>query len=119
MTAWIARILLSVAVFATIPADNDAINHILERTSFGVRAGDVEHVQSVGIERYIDEQLHPDRLSDPGLQSRLQDLGTLRMSSREIAETFERPAIEAREAAAKSGSSDVTPAPEIQQRANS
>ena len=83
MTAWIARILLSVAVFATIPADNDAINHILERTSFGVRAGDVEHVQSVGIERYIDEQLHPDRLSDPGLQSRLQDLGTLRMSSRD------------------------------------
>jgi uncharacterized protein (DUF1800 family) len=71
MTAWITHILLSVAVFATIPADHDAINHLLDRTSFGIRPGDVEHVQAVGVERYIDEQLRPQRLSDADVEARL------------------------------------------------
>jgi uncharacterized protein (DUF1800 family) len=71
MTAWIAQVLTSLAVIASFPADTTVITHVLERTSFGVRPGDVEHVQAIGLERYVDDQLHPERLSDTGVDGRL------------------------------------------------
>jgi uncharacterized protein (DUF1800 family) len=100
MTAWIVRFLLPLAIIAAVPADDHTTTHVLERTSFGARPGDLAHIRAVGIDRYIDEQLHPERLSDAGVDARLADLRTLRMSSKEIAETFELPALEARKAAA-------------------
>src|SRR3954471_8180312 len=71
MTAWIAQLLTSLAVIASLPADNGVITHVLERTSFGVRPGDVQRVQAMGLDRYIDEQLHPERLSDAGADGRV------------------------------------------------
>ncbi|HEX4348034.1 MAG TPA: DUF1800 family protein, partial [Vicinamibacterales bacterium] len=47
---------------ATFPNDPKAIVHVLNRIGFGVRPGDVERVQKMGLERYIDEQLHPERI---------------------------------------------------------
>src|SRR5438067_2269364 len=61
MTAWLVQSLLSIAL----------ITHLLDRVTFGPRPADAEHVQAVGIERYIDEQLHPERLSDAGAEARL------------------------------------------------
>ena len=55
-----------------------------------------EHVRAIGIARYIDEQLHPERLADAGMEARLAGLQTLRMTSREIAEQFEIPQLKAR-----------------------
>ena len=49
MTAWIAQVLTSLAVIASLPADTAVITHVLERTSFGLRPGDVQHVQAIGI----------------------------------------------------------------------
>src|SRR5882672_7338245 len=74
-----------------LPTDDGAIEHLLSRTTFGARAGDAEHVRAVGIERYLDEQLHPDHLADPDVEARLAGLATLRMSSRQIANEFEEP----------------------------
>src|SRR5437763_242613 len=67
MTAWIAQGLLSIAV----------ITHLLDRTSFGPTPADIERVQAIGVERYIDEQVHPERLPDAGLEPRLRDTATL------------------------------------------
>ncbi len=119
MAAWIARTLLvALAVLAT-PSDDASIAHVIDRISFGARPGDVERVRSIGVERYIDEQLHPEHIADAGLDARLADLSTLRLSSREIAERFEVPQIKARQAAAASGTaSDAKPDPVAQQRAN-
>jgi uncharacterized protein (DUF1800 family) len=119
MTAWIARALLfSLAVFA-IPSDEAAVKHVVDRLSFGARAGDVEHVKALGIDKYIEEQLHPERLPDAGLDARLADLSTLRMTSRDIAEKFELPQLRARRAAAANGNAaDVKPDPTEQQHAN-
>src|SRR5262245_20175220 len=116
MTAWIARILLSVAVFATLPSDTKSLTHVLDRTSFGARPGDLERIRALGVERYIEDQLHPERLADPGVDVRLAGLTTLGMSSRQIAEQFERPALEARRAAQAAGG-DGQPPREQQQRA--
>jgi uncharacterized protein (DUF1800 family) len=120
MTAWIARVLIAVLAVFAIPADEAAVKHVIDRTSFGIRPGDVERVTTLGIDRYIDEQLHPDRIADPGVEARLTDLTTLRMSSRQIAEQFELPQIKARQAAARgnANAADVKPDPEMQRRAN-
>jgi uncharacterized protein (DUF1800 family) len=120
MTSWLTRVLvLGLAVFA-IPTDDAAVKHVIDRVSFGVRQGDVERVKALGIERYIDEQLHPERLADPGIDARLADLTTLRMSSRQIADEFEMPQIKARQAAARGNgnAAEVKPDPEMQRRAN-
>jgi uncharacterized protein (DUF1800 family) len=78
------------------PLDQRTIVHVLNRIGFGPRPGDVEHVKEVGLDRYIEEQLHPERIVDSEVTTRLADLSTLRMSSRDIAEHFEAPLMEAR-----------------------
>ena len=104
------------------PADDAAIVHVLNRAAFGPSPGDMKRVRAIGISRYIEEQLHPDRLADAGMDVRLAGLRTLRMSSREIAEEFEIPQLKARlakrQAGAKDGDQPEPPAPEQQRRAN-
>jgi uncharacterized protein (DUF1800 family) len=113
----------------TVPADNDqAILHVLNRAAFGPTAADLDHVRAVGIAHYIDEQLHPERLRDAAMDARLVGLATLRMSSREIAETFEIPQLRARrQAQQQAGGSGngaaepeakSQPTPDEQRRAN-
>src|SRR2546430_4206850 len=84
---------------ATFPNDDKTIVHVLNRIGFGPRAGDpgdVAKVKAIGLQRYIDEQLHPERIPDAAMTARLAGLTTLGMSSREIAETYEIPQLEAR-----------------------
>jgi uncharacterized protein (DUF1800 family) len=104
------------------PADSAAIAHVLNRVAFGPSRGDIEHVRAIGISRYIDEQLHPDRLADAGMDARLAGLHTLRMTSREIAEQYEIPQLKARlakrQAGTKDGDQSEPPAPEQQRQAN-
>src|SRR5215469_5804616 len=45
-------------------AADKRINHVLNRIAFGPRPGDVEAVRRMGIDKYIDLQLHPERISD-------------------------------------------------------
>src|ERR1700730_5285909 len=54
--------------------DSRTIVHLLNRTTFGPRPGDVERVLATGVSAYIDEQLHPERISDQLVQPRLAAL---------------------------------------------
>jgi uncharacterized protein (DUF1800 family) len=113
---------------AAIPHDDKAIVHVLNRIGFGPRPGDVARVRQMGLERYIDEQLHPERIADPGIEPRLASLSTLGLSLREMATRFEIPELEARrarrEAAAQNGGTDQQqpppqpPSPEMMRRGN-
>src|SRR5262249_37695313 len=58
------------------------------RFTFGVRPGDVERVRAIGLEKWFDEQLHPDRISDAGMDARLENFRTLKMSTREMIENY-------------------------------
>src|SRR5262245_1774866 len=87
---------VSVAAGARVPNDDTAITHVLNRIGFGARPGDVERVREIGLERYIDQQLHPERIPDAPVNARLAALTTLTMSSRQIAEQIAMPALEAR-----------------------
>ena len=95
-------LMLGVSALATTSArpagDDTAILHVLNRIAYGPGRGDLDRVRANGVTRYVDDQLHPERVADAGMDARLAGLPTLRMSSREIAERFEIPQIEARRA---------------------
>jgi uncharacterized protein (DUF1800 family) len=62
--------------------------HVLNRLTFGPRPGDVDQVMAIGVDKWIDQQLHPDKIDDSMLDARLSPLRTLRMDTREIVENF-------------------------------
>ena len=62
--------------------------HALNRLTFGARLGEVQRVRQMGVQKWIDLQLHPEKLDDSASDARLADFRTLNMSSREVAENF-------------------------------
>ncbi len=62
--------------------------HALNRLAFGPRPGDVEHVMAIGVDKWIDQQLHPDKIDDSALDARLSAFPTLRMNTRQIVDNF-------------------------------
>ncbi|HUA13719.1 MAG TPA: DUF1800 domain-containing protein [Verrucomicrobiae bacterium] len=62
--------------------------HALNRLSFGPRPGDLQQVLAMGVDKWIDLQLHPERMSDSALEARLAPFRTLRMSPHQMVEEF-------------------------------
>ena len=60
----------------------------LNRLAFGPRPGDVQQVMAMGVDRWIDLQLHPEKIPDDAMDARLAPFRTLHMSSKEIVEEF-------------------------------
>jgi len=74
------------------PSDEDArIVHALNRLGYGPRPGDVDAVRAMGLERWIDRQLHPERIDDGALRARLASYRTLDLSAGELMEGYEVP----------------------------
>ena len=91
--------------------DDRTIVHVLNRTGFGARPGDVARVRAIGVSAYIEQQLQPERLPDEPMRHRLASLSTLDKSSREIAEEYFVPAMEARQQAQRQAGMDPAPDP--------
>jgi uncharacterized protein (DUF1800 family) len=72
-------------------SEEQRILHILNRLGFGARPGDLERVKSMGVERYIEQQLNPDKIDDSASEAKLQNLETLRMSTAELYEKYPQP----------------------------
>jgi len=70
-----------------MPEQKGAI-HVLNRLMFGPRPGDTNRVMAIGVDQWIDQQLHPDKIDDHALEARLAPLRTLRMDTRDIVENF-------------------------------
>src|ERR1700681_4229662 len=65
------------------------ILHVLNRLTFGPRPGDVEAVQQMGVKKWIDQQLHPERITESSeVVERLRPLDSLRMTPAEIAANY-------------------------------
>jgi uncharacterized protein (DUF1800 family) len=62
--------------------------HALQRLTFGPRPGDIERVTAMGLDKWIDQQLHPDHIDDSALDARLAPFRTLHMDTREMVEDF-------------------------------
>ena len=68
------------------PATDDAtIVHVLNRLTWGPRPGDLDAVRAMGLERWLDRQLHPDRIDDGAAEKRLATLETARPVERRAA----------------------------------
>ncbi|MGA7855513.1 MAG: DUF1800 domain-containing protein [Candidatus Acidiferrales bacterium] len=71
--------------------EDEAIVHALNRLAYGPRPGDVERIRQMGLEKWIEQQLHPETIDDQALNERLQRYPTLSMSSKQLLEEFPRP----------------------------
>ncbi|MEO0317132.1 MAG: hypothetical protein RL404_809 [Pseudomonadota bacterium] len=70
-------------------ADETAAMHVVNRLSFGPEPGDIERVMTIGIDAYVDEQLHPERLAEPpALVERLATLELARASQADLVARF-------------------------------
>jgi uncharacterized protein (DUF1800 family) len=70
--------------------------HVYNRLAFGARPGDVDKILKDGIDTWINQQLHPESISDRAVEARLQNMPTLRLSNGEIMEEYYKPLVEAR-----------------------
>jgi uncharacterized protein (DUF1800 family) len=65
--------------------------HVLNRLGFGARPGDVERVEAMGLDNYINQQLNPEKISDPVAEAKVKDLPTLSMTTAELYEKYPQP----------------------------
>jgi uncharacterized protein (DUF1800 family) len=100
-----------------VPAqpDDKTIVHVLNRIGFGPAPGDVERVRQMGLEAYVEQQLHPERIADAAMAARLSGFQTLTLTTSEIAREYYLPALMQRReaqraAAAAPGDPEMRPA---------
>ena len=65
--------------------------HALNRLTFGPRPGDVDRVVAMGVDKWIELQLHPEKIDDSAVEARIAPYRTLRMSTKEMVENFPPP----------------------------
>lgn len=71
--------------------EDQKILHLLNRITFGPRPGDITRVKELGIDRFIEEQLHSETIDDSDLAKRLEVLPTQRMASAELYQLYPPP----------------------------
>ena len=73
-------------------AGDQKILQALNRLTYGPRPGDVREVQSMGLKKWIERQLHPDDTPEnPVLIEKLKTLDTLEMSGSELVRNYPTP----------------------------
>ena len=71
---------------------DEQVIHALNRLTFGPRQGDIEAVRKMGVKKWIDLQLHPERIAEnPELAQRLAPLESLRLSQSATERTYPNP----------------------------
>jgi len=72
-------------------SEEQRILHVLNRLGFGARPGDVERVKAIGLDKYIELQLNPEKIDDSASEARLQNLESLRMTTAQLYEKYPQP----------------------------
>jgi uncharacterized protein (DUF1800 family) len=68
---------------------NPKVIHLLNRLSLGIRPGEIEQVQQIGVDRYIQQQLNPDTIAESSiLTERLAKLDTINLSPAELFQQY-------------------------------
>ncbi|MCL2923670.1 MAG: DUF1800 domain-containing protein [Trichodesmium sp. MAG_R04] len=90
---WIISLLLGLIILLGLPkfsyADSQSITsqtiHVLNRLSFGPRPGDIERVQSMGIDYFIKSQLRPETIREsPQLTQKIAKLTNFYLAPTEL-----------------------------------
>jgi hypothetical protein len=68
------------------------IGHALNRLTFGPRPGDAARVKAMGLKKWLDLELYPDRIPEnPVLARKLEPLDSLFMTTRELVANYPEP----------------------------
>src|SRR6059036_1779098 len=76
--------------------DRQRAEHALNRLGFGPRPGDVDRVMAEGVDKWIERQLHPERIDDAAVDARLVPFQTLTMSNGQMIDQYYKPIVAAR-----------------------
>src|SRR5256714_8035238 len=71
--------------------EEQRILHVLNRLGFGARPGDVERVRAMGLDRYIEQQLHPETIMDMVADAKVKNLPSLTMTTAELYQKYPQP----------------------------
>jgi uncharacterized protein (DUF1800 family) len=71
--------------------EDQAVLHALNRLGYGPRPGDVERIRAMGLDKWIDQQLHPESIDDSAFDQRLEQYSTLKMPSKKLLDEFPPP----------------------------
>ncbi len=92
MTTVLASFGIASTALSQAPLTQDQrIVHLLNRLGYGPRAGDIARVRSMGIDAYLEQQLHPERIADPEVDAKLAHYPTLGTSIENLM-NYDRPA---------------------------
>ncbi len=68
---------------------NSKFIHLLNRLSLGIRPGELEQVQKMGMDKYIQQQLNPDSIAEsPIVTEKLSKLETINLSPVELFQRY-------------------------------
>lgn len=76
---------------AQVSVDTAQAAHLLQRATYGIRAGDLSEVLSIGPEAWLERQLHPERIPEPELDDILSDYPTALLPVSELNRLFPPP----------------------------
>lgn len=71
--------------------EEEAILHALNRLGYGPRPGDIVRVRHMGLEKWIESQLHPERVDDSAVTARLGEYPTQKMSVAQLVDEYPTP----------------------------
>ncbi len=71
--------------------EDQKILHVLNRLAFGAKPGDIERVRTIGIQRFIEQQLDPSSITDNLAEARLRNLDVFDMSTAELFAKYPNP----------------------------
>ena len=96
------------------PGERQRIGHLLDRTTFGPRPNDIERVSKLGWKRYLDQQLHPEKIDDSKLDEKLRGIESINLGNAELAKFYPPPQV-VREILEKKGITQPEPGGEAMQ----
>jgi uncharacterized protein (DUF1800 family) len=71
--------------------EDEAILHALNRLGYGPHPKDLERIKSMGLENWIEQQLHPEKINERPLQSRLAGLRAVNLNSQTLLAQYPQP----------------------------
>jgi len=71
---------------------DDQIQQAVNRLTFGPKPGEIDEIRKMGVKKWIDLQLHPERIPEnPELSAKLQPLESLRLTQADAAKNYPNP----------------------------
>ncbi len=89
---------------------DEQVNHALNRLTFGARPGDAEAVRAMGVDKWIDLKLHPERIPDAKSDQYFAALESYNTTSQALQQKYPPPNQLLQRLGAKGDRSKLTPA---------